>query len=65
MAEGALLLDEAAWSLGRDGDARKAIVARRFARRRLVIRPVRGILDDDRTVLDHFEPLIRYGAIAA
>ena len=24
--------------------------------------PVRGILDDDRTVLDHFEPIVRYGA---
>ena len=30
-AEAALLLDEAAWSLDRNGDARKALVARRFA----------------------------------
>src|SRR5205807_3819340 len=65
MAQGALLLDEAAWALERDGDARKAVVARRFARRHLVAAPVRGITDDDRTVLDLFEPLVRYGRIEA
>jgi hypothetical protein len=26
---------------------------------------VRGIVDDDRTVLDQFEPLVRYGRIEA
>lgn len=62
-AEGALLLDEAAWSLARDGDARKAAVARRFATRKLADQPVRGILDPDRSVLDHFEPITRYGRI--
>ena len=61
--EAALLLDEAAWSLRRDGDARKAAVARRFAARRLAERPARGILDDDRTVLDAFDALIRYGPL--
>ena len=65
LAEGALLLDEAAWSLLRDGDARKAVVTRRFTRRRLSARPVRGIVDDDRTVLDLFEPIIRYGPVEA
>ena len=44
-AEGALLLDEAAWALERDGDARKAAVARRFVTRTLadaaVARPAR------------------------
>lgn len=63
--EGALLLEEAAWSLARDGDARKAIVAQRFGRRTLRPAPVRGILDDDRTVLDLYEPIIRYGRIEA
>jgi hypothetical protein len=62
LAEGALLLDEATWQLGRDGDARKAVVARRFARR-LVPARARGIFDDDRTVLDQFEPIVRYGSI--
>ena len=62
LAEGALLLDEATWQLERDGDARKAVVARRFARR-LVPTRARGLLDDDRTVLDHFEPIVRYGVI--
>jgi len=65
LAEGALLVDEATWSLRRDGDARKAVVARRFARRHLVPPRVRGIVDDDRTALDLFEPLVRYGAVDA
>ena len=63
LAEGALLVDEATWALQRDGDARKAVVATRFARERLSARPARGILDDDRTVLDHFDAVVRYGAI--
>lgn len=63
LAEGALLLDEAAWAMGRDGDARKAVVAGRFARRRLAPPRARGILDDDRTAIDLFDPLVRYGPI--
>jgi hypothetical protein len=63
-AEGALLVEEAAWSLDRDGDARKAAVARRFCARRLGTAPLRGIGDTDRTVLDQFEPLVRYGPIS-
>ena len=62
LAQGALLLDEATCSLARD-DARKAVVARRFAHTQLATARVRGILDDDRTVLDLFEPLTRYGSI--
>jgi alkylation response protein AidB-like acyl-CoA dehydrogenase len=64
-AEGALLVEEAAWSLDRDGDARKAAVARRFASRRLRTASLRGITDTDRTVLDLFEPLVRYGPVDA
>ncbi len=63
VSEGAVLLDEAAWALERDGDARKALVARRFARSHLEHPAVRGIVDDDRTVLDYFEPLVRYGKV--
>lgn len=62
-AEGALLLDEAAWSLERDGDARKALVARRFAARKLAERPARGIFDPDRSALDQFAALTRYGPV--
>jgi alkylation response protein AidB-like acyl-CoA dehydrogenase len=62
LSEGALLLDEATWGLARD-DARKAVVARSFARARLAPPRARGILDDDRTVIDLFEPLVRYGPI--
>jgi hypothetical protein len=61
--EGALLVEEASWALGRDGDARKAAVARRFAARRLATPAVRGITDPDRMVLDLFEPLVRYGQV--
>jgi alkylation response protein AidB-like acyl-CoA dehydrogenase len=63
--EGALLLEEAVWAIDRDGDARKAAVARRFATRRLDARPSRGIGDPDRTVIDLFEPIVRYGAVSA
>jgi alkylation response protein AidB-like acyl-CoA dehydrogenase len=63
LVEGALLLDEASWQLARDGDARKAVVARRFARNHLVPPRVRGILDDDRTALDLFDPIVRYGPV--
>jgi hypothetical protein len=65
LSEGAVLLDEAAWALDRDGDARKALVAGRFARSHLETLPVRGIVDDDRTVLDFFDPLVRYGRVDA
>jgi hypothetical protein len=63
LAEGALLLDEATWQLARDGDARKAVVATWFARKRLAPPRARGILDDDRTVIDLFEPIVRYGPV--
>jgi acyl-CoA dehydrogenase len=63
LAEGALLLDEATFQLDRDGDARKAVVARRFATRRLVTPRVRGILDDDNTVVDLFDAIVRYGPV--
>ena len=62
LMQGALLLDEATWALQRD-DARKAVVARRFAGQHLVTSRARGILENDRTVLDLFEPITRYGAI--
>jgi acyl-CoA dehydrogenase len=65
LTEGALLVEHAAWSLERDGDARKALVARRFCSKKLATSPVRGILDEDRSVIDLFEPLVRYGKIEA
>jgi acyl-CoA dehydrogenase len=63
LTEAALLTEHAAWAIHRDGDARKALVARRFCDRRLISHPVRGILDNDRSVIDLFEPLVRYGRI--
>jgi acyl-CoA dehydrogenase len=62
-SEGALLVEQAAWALDHDGDARKAAIARRFATRHLATQPLRGITDPDRMVLDLFEPLVRYGPI--
>ncbi len=62
-SEGALLVEQAAWALDHDGDARKTAVARRFASRHLATPAIRGITDPDRTVLDLFEPLVRYGKI--
>jgi acyl-CoA dehydrogenase len=61
--EGALACEEAAWSLASNGDARKAAIARLFAARRLAPQPLRGITSRDRTVIDLFEPLVRYGEI--
>jgi len=61
--EAALLLDEATWALDQHDDARKAVVARRFARERLATLPARGLLDSDRTALDHFDTIVRYGAL--
>ncbi len=61
--EAALLVEEAAWSLDHAGDGRKAAVARRFVTRRLAEQPLRGLLNEDRIVLDQFEPLVRYGPI--
>jgi hypothetical protein len=63
LVEGALLLDEATWALARDGDARKAVVARRFARERLRTPRARGILEPDATALDLFDAVVRYGPI--
>jgi alkylation response protein AidB-like acyl-CoA dehydrogenase len=65
LAEGALLVEEAAWSLERDGDARKAAVARLFVTRRLGTEEVRGLMSEDRTMLDHFAALTRYGPLEA
>ncbi len=62
-AEAALLLEEAGEGLREGSDARKAAVARRFVSRKLADRPLRGVLDRDRSVLDLFEPLVRYGPI--
>ncbi|HUI05166.1 MAG TPA: acyl-CoA dehydrogenase family protein, partial [Acidimicrobiales bacterium] len=61
--QGSLLVEEAAWALGRDGNARKAAVARRFAARRLATPALRGITDPDRSVIDLFEPIVRYGSV--
>jgi len=63
VAQAALLVEEAAWELEHKGSARKAIVASYFARQKLGEKPLRGITAGDRTVLDHFNAIVRYGKI--
>jgi hypothetical protein len=64
VAQAALLVEEATWELANKASARKAVVARHFAEMRLADRPLRGITSDDRTVLDHFDAIVRYTPIA-
>jgi alkylation response protein AidB-like acyl-CoA dehydrogenase len=63
IAEAALLLEEAEWELEHSASARKAIVAHLFVEDHLRTQRSRGILSADRTPLDFFEPLTRYGTI--
>lgn len=56
--EGALLCEEAGCAVTSSGNARKAVVAAHFIRRRLgPARPLEG----DSSVLALFEPIVRYG----
>ncbi len=64
VAQAALLVEEAVWELAHKNSARKAIVARYFAATRLADRPQRGITSTDTTVLDYFQPILRYQPIA-
>jgi len=61
--EGALLIEQAARALRQDGNARATVMARRFVARHLAPDPVQRIFDGDRSVLDHFGDLVRYGHI--
>ncbi len=63
VAQASLLLGEAEWELEHRGSARKALIAHLFAESHLRERPGRGTLSSDRTPLDFFEPLTRYGDI--
>lgn len=57
----ALLLTEAQNRLETDGDARKALVARRFVDRHIRNREARGITRGDTFPLDCFEAVVRFG----
>jgi alkylation response protein AidB-like acyl-CoA dehydrogenase len=63
VAQAALLLEEAEWELEHHGSARKALVAHLFAQSHLRAPRARGMLSTDRSQLDFFAPLTRYGAI--
>ena len=63
VAQASLLVEEAVWELANKGHARKAVIARYFADTRLADHPLRGITSEDRTVLDHFEAIVRYQPI--
>jgi acyl-CoA dehydrogenase len=64
LAQAALLLEEAAWEVAHRGSARKALVARIFTDSHLVQHPLRGITSGDRTVIDHFDAIVRYQPVA-
>lgn len=64
LTQAALLTEEAAEELERDGSARKAAVAYLFAREHLAERRLRGI-SGDRSVLDLFAPVTRYESLEA
>jgi acyl-CoA dehydrogenase len=65
LAQGALLLEEAAWETAHRGSARKALVARIFADTHLVQRPLRGITSGDRSAIDNFDVIVRYQPVPA
>jgi acyl-CoA dehydrogenase len=60
IAQGALLVEEAAWEIEHKGSTRKATVARHFVTTHLAERPLRGITSGDQTVLDEFEPIVAW-----
>jgi hypothetical protein len=64
LAQAALLTEEAAEELAKDGSARKAAVAYLFAREHLMERRLGGI-SGDRSVLDLFGPVTRYEPLEA
>ncbi len=59
----ALLLEEAEWELEHTGNGRKAVVAHLFAGEHLQAWSGRALTSAERTVLDWFLPLTRYGEI--
>jgi acyl-CoA dehydrogenase len=64
LTQAALLTEEAAEELAKDGSARKAAVAHLFAREHLAERRLRGI-SGDRSVLDLFAPVTRHEPLEA
>lgn len=60
----ALLLEQASTALSRDGDRRKAIVARLFIEKRFAPPARRGILPGQDWAQRHFDDLVHYRAIA-
>ena len=63
VVQASLLLEEARWELRETGNARKAVVARLFVDEHLNATAGRTIVSSDRTRLDLFAPITRYGAI--
>ena len=64
LSQAALLTEEAAEELAKDGSARKAAVAYLFAREHLTERRLRGI-SADRSVLNLFAPVTRHEPLEA
>lgn len=60
----ALLLEAAQDRIDADGDARKALVARRFVDRHLRERDARGITSGDRLPDEQFDAIVRFAPVA-
>jgi acyl-CoA dehydrogenase len=58
-----LLLDAAQTAIEERGDAREALVARRFVHRQFADEPVRGITDGDAPADEHYDALVRYASL--
>ena len=65
VTEGALLVEEAAWALRPSRRRPQGSRCPTLRRSPSGVPVARGILDSDRTVLDLFEPIVRYGPIEA
>jgi len=63
VVQAALLLEEAEREMRESGNARKAVIARLFVDAHMRAPQARGVISSNRTALDLFIPLTRYGFI--
>jgi acyl-CoA dehydrogenase len=63
LVSGALLVEQAADELAKQGSARKAAIARLYANVHLSSHPLGGVGRDDQLILEGFEPITGYGKL--
>lgn len=64
VTQASLLFEEAAWELATQNSARKAALVRHFVNSRLLPRSLWGIDSSDRTCIDLFDAIVRYGKLS-